>query len=236
MLKKCKNCGKEKEANLDNFYLRRDRNTYHSNCIVCWTEYNKNYRKSKGMKERKINIFTKDGIIYRTCTGCGKDLEENNKNFYWLKKEKIYKAECIICLKKRRRENKIRRLKVDINYRLREGLGSLIRFSLIRNGCPKKGRSSWKYLGYTPEELRKHIEGQFEWWMNWDNHGKYNSMAWDDNDYTTWTWQLDHIIPASRFKYTTMDCEGFRKCWALENLRPYSAKRNILDKARNKKI
>jgi hypothetical protein len=26
-----------------------------------------------------------------------------------------------------------------------------------------------------------------------------------------------------------MDDENFKKCWALENLRPYSAKQNIID-------
>lgn len=42
-------------------------------------------------------------------------------------------------------------------------------------------------------------------------------------------WQLGDIIPQSIFPYITMDCEEFRKCWDLSNLRPLSAKQNILD-------
>ncbi len=65
--------------------------------------------------------------------------------------------------------------------------------------------------------------------MNWENQGIYNINTWDDNDSSTWTWQLDHIIPQSKLPYTSMEDENFQKCWALENLRPYSAKQNIKD-------
>lgn len=30
-----------------------------------------------------------------------------------------------------------------------------------------------------------------------------------------------------------MEDDNFKRCWALENLRPYSAKQNIIDGARN---
>jgi len=59
--------------------------------------------------------------------------------------------------------------------------------------------------------------------------GKYNSKAWNNNDPTTWVWNIDHIVPHSIFKYISMDSIEFQKCWALSNLRPYSAKQNILD-------
>jgi hypothetical protein len=65
--------------------------------------------------------------------------------------------------------------------------------------------------------------------MNWNNQGMYNSDTWNDNDPATWTWQLDHIIPQSDLPYTSMEDENFKKCWTLENLRPLSAKQNLLD-------
>jgi len=65
--------------------------------------------------------------------------------------------------------------------------------------------------------------------MNWGNHGKYDPKKWDENDPKTWTWQLDHIIPSSDLPYLSMEDDNFKKCWALENLRPLSAKQNILD-------
>ena len=67
--------------------------------------------------------------------------------------------------------------------------------------------------------------------MNWSNNGVFNSKTWDDNDPTTWTWQLDHIIPQSDLPYTSMEDENFKKCWALNNLRPLSAKINCIDGA-----
>lgn len=61
--------------------------------------------------------------------------------------------------------------------------------------------------------------------MTWKNWGIYNSE--------TWIWQIDHIIPQSKLPYVSMGNENFIKCWALDNLRPYSAKQNIYDNARN---
>ena len=86
-----------------------------------------------------------------------------------------------------------------------------------------------KYLPYTIQELQKHIEQQFEPWMNWNNHGVYISDSWNDNVPSTWKWQLDHITPHSMFKYTSIEDQVLKECWALENLRPLSAKQNNLD-------
>jgi hypothetical protein len=40
---------------------------------------------------------------------------------------------------------------------------------------------------------------------------------------------IDHIVPQSDLPYSSMNDENFQKCWALENLRPLSAKQNYLD-------
>lgn len=71
--------------------------------------------------------------------------------------------------------------------------------------------------------------------MNWANYGQYNASTWDDSDPSTWTWQIDHIIPRSKFTYESMKDSEFEKCWALNNLRPYSAKQNIIDGNRRPK-
>jgi hypothetical protein len=68
--------------------------------------------------------------------------------------------------------------------------------------------------------------------MNWDNQGVYNAKTWNDEDQSTWKWQIDHIIPQSDLPYYSMEDENFKKCWALENLRPLSAKQNVLDGTR----
>ena len=69
-------------------------------------------------------------------------------------------------------------------------------------------------------------------WAKPENQGVYDPETWDDNDQTTWKWQLDHIIPHSEFHYDSMDHPDFKKCWALENLRAIPAKQNVLDGVR----
>ncbi len=90
-----------------------------------------------------------------------------------------------------------------------------------------------KYLQYTIEDLKQYIEFQClergNEWMNWSNWGNYRPKNWNENDQSTWKWQLDHIIPQSKLLYTSMEDDNFKICWSLENLRPYSAKQNIID-------
>ena len=74
-------------------------------------------------------------------------------------------------------------------------------------------------MPYTQQQLREHLEKQFEPWMNWDNHGRANSNKK--------TWQIDHVIPQSLLTYDSMEHPNFQKCWALENLRPLDAIENL---------
>jgi hypothetical protein len=67
--------------------------------------------------------------------------------------------------------------------------------------------------------------------MNWDNYGPFGAKEWNDNNQLTWTWNLDHIIPQAILPYMDMTDENFQICWALSNLRPYSAKQNGIDGA-----
>jgi hypothetical protein len=119
------------------------------------------------------------------------------------------------------------RLKTNHIYRLRENISSAIRKGLQYVGASKAGDSCYKYLSYSSKELKKHLEKQFEPWMNWDNHGVYRIETWNDDDSSTWTWQIDHIVPHSNFTYTSMEDQAFKDCWALSNLRPLSAKENL---------
>jgi len=121
----------------------------------------------------------------------------------------------------------------DPAYAFRLIISSSIRKQLRLIGCGKQGLSFLDNVGYTMQDFIEHIERQFlepgNEWMNWQNHGKYKWREWDDNNTATWKWQLDHIIPHSTFQYTSMEDQSFRDCWALSNLRPLSAKQNLLD-------
>lgn len=101
----------------------------------------------------------------------------------------------------RRRDRKIRKtLKGNLDHRME---------ALVRNGLKNgKGGRKWEDLvGYTVEELKEHLEKQFEEWMTWDKFLKGEIV-------------IDHIKPKSAFKYTSPDDPEFKKCWALENLQP----------------
>lgn len=97
----------------------------------------------------------------------------------------------------------------DPGHRLRESIASQINQGLRGS---KRGRRWESLVGYTIDDLRRHLERQFTRGMSWDNYGK---------------WHVDHIVPASSFQYQTPEDDDFRHCWALTNLRPMWAKANI---------
>jgi hypothetical protein len=121
--------------------------------------------------------------------------------------------------------------KNDLNLRIRRRVRNAVYCALHRNGFEKDG-SILSKLPYTISDLRFHLESLFEPWMNWDNWGVYDPETWDDNNQNTWTWQIDHIIQQRDLIYDSMDHLNFKLCWALENLRPYSAKANIKESKR----
>ena len=94
-----------------------------------------------------------------------------------------------------------------------------------------KSASTLQMLGCSIDELKQHLESRFQPGMTWNNYGIYDINTWNDEDSSTWTWQIDHIIPQSDLPYTSMTDENFKKCWALKNLRPYSAKLNLIEGA-----
>jgi hypothetical protein len=126
------------------------------------------------------------------------------------------------------RKRQIAWAKTKPEYLLRQRISFQIRRHLKKIGSHKNKRSSFNYLGYSAQDLKLHLEKHFESWMNWSNQGKYIKLKWNDEDQSTWKWQIDHIIPHSAFYYDSMDHPDFKKCWALDNLRPFSAKENLL--------
>lgn len=108
-----------------------------------------------------------------------------------------------------------------------ENLSSAMRSAIRRAFTVKKLRTdknarSWEALaGYTAQELRAHLEKQFQPRMSWKNFGK---------------WHVDHIVPASSFNFTSVDDPEFRACWALSNLRPIWGKQNREKAARREHL
>lgn len=76
----------------------------------------------------------------------------------------------------------------------------------------KAGRHWETLVGYTVDQLKKHLEKRFLPGMTWENYGQ---------------WHIDHKTPVSVFNYECPEDVDFKKCWALKNLQPMWALDNI---------
>lgn len=76
----------------------------------------------------------------------------------------------------------------------------------------KRDSRKWAHiLGYTPEQLRIHLEKQFTKGMSWENKG---------------AWEIDHLLPVASFEINGFDDPNFHACYGLHNLRPIWKKEN----------
>lgn len=113
-------------------------------------------------------------------------------------------------------KRRIEKVKNTLRLRLKQNVSSLIHHRLKFRLSSKNGKSTFSFLPYTIDKLIKHLENQFKPWMDWNNYG----MGKDK-------WNMDHIIPDSSFNYKNVEDKEFQECWALENLQPLSAIKNI---------
>lgn len=212
-MKTCKKCHLTKDEN--EFYVASwDATKRRATCIACHKAYHVDNLDTIRMQRKKFR-------------------EENKEIISAQNKTDKRRAQNRACNLKRRLAGKVKvweknKKKNDPAFRLRKYLSSKINRAL-KGDSTKKYMSFLKYVPYTMEQLKEHIEKQFESWMTWNNQGPYRVSTWDDTDKSTWTWQLDHIIPQSDLPYISMTDENFKKCWALENLRPLDAKRNLIE-------
>lgn len=202
-VKTCTGCGDKKP--LEDFHFwSKERNKRRPECNECSSlDSAERYQNAPKPKQK--------------CASCGetKLLTE----FGFLNKNiGERKLDCKLCITKAK----------EPSIRLRKNISIHIAH-VLKEGGSIKNKSFLKAVSYSMEELRRHLERQFDPWMDWSNYGKYSKGEWQENDLTTWTWSLDHIIPQSDLPYTSMEDENFKKCWALENLRPLSSKQNLID-------
>lgn len=106
----------------------------------------------------------------------------------------------------RLRQSEYERKRCDENpkYRLAKRTRTAV-YTCLKERNVAKYRFTFELLGYTLEELMKHLEKQFTEGMTWDNYGE---------------WHVDHKIPMARFNFTSTEDNEFKICWAIENLQP----------------
>jgi hypothetical protein len=85
-------------------------------------------------------------------------------------------------------------------------------YTVLKENKLDKYTNYFNMVGYTAEELKRHLETLFKEGMNWENYGE---------------WHIDHIKPISSFIFETCDDEEFKQCWSLNNLQPMWGIENI---------
>lgn len=223
MTKVCSVCKIEKP--LEEFSKdKRKKSGRGSWCKLCTNIHHKKYRsehKEEEIAYRKANAErfksywheyskkwrTKNRAYYLNYK---KEYYKNNKEKH-LEYDKKWKKEHpdnvkIYCDKSNKK--RISHPKGKLNNSIRVGI-----YDSLQKGS--KSNRHWEELvGYTLEQLQKHIEKQFVVGMTWENYGKHG-------------WHIDHIIPISAFNFETPEDIDFRRCWSLNNLRPLWATDNL---------
>lgn len=104
----------------------------------------------------------------------------------------------------RKERNRYLKRKEDNTYQCK-----LICRSLVRRCISKKNVRTQELLGYSADELVKHIECQF-----------YNGMSWNNRD----QWEVHHIIPLGEFNFINEDGSSnydmVKRANSLDNLMP----------------
>jgi len=218
MLKLCPRCGIERDEKDYSFSRFKIKSGW---CKFCVKNYNDNYKLINADYEKNRYQQNKRSSYHKKYRDSHKEeIKSYNQQYYQENKVELNSAhnEYIKDL----RNN-------DTLFKLKDNISKCINRALRRNFSSKNGESSSEYLPYSIQELKQHLEKQFDPWMTWNNWGTYNKDSWKDSDPTTWTWNIDHIIPRSFLPYASMEDDNFKKCWALENLRPLSSKRNVIE-------
>lgn len=112
------------------------------------------------------------------------------------------------------RQYQNKQLHNDVNFRLHNYISSA-----LRRAIKKDRQSVFNLLGYSVEDLRRHLESLFQDGMSWQNYGT--------------AWHIDHVIPKSWFNLENeygIDLFELEICWSLRNLQPLWGSENLKKK------
>lgn len=181
-----------------------------------WKEYKRDYDKKrykrikknkyKPVKIKKYKKHDKYNIVLdgKECTECldFKKWHEFPDNILAKDKKGSICKDCITLRIRYRRYT-------DYNFKMASVLRNRINQALKGS---KKADTTFELIGCSIEELKKHLESQFQLGMNWGNHCRGG-------------WHIDHIIPCATFDLTQESEQ--RKCFHYTNLKPLWAKENL---------
>jgi hypothetical protein len=169
--------------------VKKSKKKYYLENYEVIKEKNKKYRednKEKWLKYLKINSE-----------------KISNKNREWRKNN-------IIKRRNYEREYDKKNYNTNILYKLSKNIRRRVReFMKTKKIC--KNINTYTIIGCTPEELKIHLEKQFQIGMSWENQGFYG-------------WHIDHIIPLSSAKteeeiYKLCHYTNLQPLWWWDNLK-----------------
>jgi len=213
-----KQCTKCKEIkNIDEFYKGKE--GYRFWCKLCQSIAGKEYRLKypNKNKENKLKNKERNQIVNKQYYNLHKD-EIIAKSGNW----RINNPEKMEISRKKWKDNNPelfiltsrkagKKYYASLKGRIHKNISSLIKLALKNN---KNGWSWETLLGYTVEDLKKHLESLFTEGMTWENYGFKG-------------WHIDHIIPKGLWEFTKPTDREFKQCWALANLQPLWAIDNL---------
>jgi len=212
----CKICKLDKFIN--NFRKRKDSKSGYGNiCKECESLKNKIYRENnkeiiseKRKNNRNLNYFNERYLNNKTemleyfkerynknkehILEYQKKYYKENKNKIQKTKNKWYINNKENILERQNHNHKLRK-KNDILYKLKILIKNNIKNSLNSKNIIKENRTH-EILGCSIDEFKRHLESQWESWMNWDNYGNPKDGIFEPNK----TWDIDHITPTSSAK------------------------------------
>jgi len=206
-------CIKCKSNNIDHVRLKM--------CSSCYTLKRRDDWKNNNIKRMKDPDYAKERInkqnIYIKAWKDKNKEHVNKKSLEWKSKnphkvsklKKIWYDKNKDKIKKKYADIHIKKYNNDKNYKLKHVLRSRLNKAINNN---YKTGSAVSDLGCTIEELRKHLEDQFQEGMTWDNYGLKG-------------WHIDHIKPLASFNLE--DEEELLKACHYSNLQPLWAKDNL---------
>ena len=191
-LKKCPKCNQIKPLNTDNYY--HSKTTSYGFSVYC-----------KSCSDKKHNEYR--------ATDKAKALRSKNHKIY--AQSDTHKRYIKKILPMRRANEAIRR-KTDLPFALSNRMRCLM-YSSLRG--MKNGHKWQDLVGYSIDDLRRHIEKRFIKDMTWERF-----LAGEIH--------IDHITAISKFNFEKPEDLDFKKCWALKNLQPLWAEDNLRKNAK----
>jgi hypothetical protein len=237
--KTCNRCGIEKILSAEYFHVeKRNKDGFRGCCKECFNTWYRNYWKNniveinEKRKKRYKNNPTSQIIKSKEYRNKNKEaISERNKinriknagkisnqrriryadnSEYYTSRMREYRSKNPIIMQTIYLKSYQKRRIVPAN-RINDSMRSRMRIALKGN---KRNHRWIDLIGYTLNDLVKHLENKFQDGMSWDNYGKNG-------------WTIDHIIPVSVFNFRTPNDIDFKRCWSLDNLQPMWQKENF---------